>query len=119
MLAILAALTAAATPFHATLKAPTHTPKVETRWNYTVRVTDLRGRPIAARLTVQVTDPFGGLHPVEFGSTTKPIRNWPMKGVFTDYVRWPRASKGFKLTLRVTVRAQGSTKRIDYWVKAR
>ena len=119
MLALLAAVTAAAAPFHATLAAPTHTPKADVRWNYTVRVTDLKGRPLAARLTVQVSDPFGGLHPVEFGSTTKHIVNWPVKGRFTDFVRWPAASKGFRLTVRVTVKANGATRRLEYWVKPR
>src|SRR4051812_43688148 len=105
MLAFLAALTAAAAPFSATITAPTHTPKVESRWSYSVRVADARGTPLAARVTVQVTDPFGGLHPVEFGTTMKPIVDWPVRGVFRDFVRWPRAASGFRLTLRVTVKA--------------
>jgi hypothetical protein len=92
---------------------------VDARWNYTVRVTDLAGRPLAARLTVQVSDPLGGLHPVEFGSSTKPITNWPMRGVFADFVRWPAASRGFRLKLRVTVTAKGATGRAEYWVKPR
>ena len=44
-------------PFKATLTAPTHTPKVNKKWYYVVRVTDLHGKPIKARLTAQIKDP--------------------------------------------------------------
>ena len=117
---LMAALVLAApAPFTAELSAPTHTPKATTRWYWTLRVTDPQKRPIPARITAEVVDPFGGVHPVEFGPTTRKIVDFPIKGSFRDYAIWPAASKGFKLTFRVTVTAKGVTRRVEYWVKPR
>ena len=57
-----------AAPPQVTLTAPTHTPKINVRWYYTVRATR-DGKPVAARLTAQIVDPIGGVHPVQFGTT--------------------------------------------------
>jgi hypothetical protein len=119
MAALLAALALAAPAFHVTLTAPTHTPKVGARWNYTVAATDLAGKPLRARITAQVVDPFGGAHPVEYGSSTKKITNIQFTGTFRDYVAWPSESRGFKLTLRITVTSGGKAVRTTYWVKPR
>jgi hypothetical protein len=99
----------------ATLTAPTHTPKVKTKWFYTLRVTD-GGKPASARLTAQIVDPIGGVHPVAFGSSTKPIRNYAFKGTFRDYVIWPADSRGVPLTLRLTVRVGATKKVLSYRV---
>jgi hypothetical protein len=111
----------AALSFRATLKAPGHTPKVNTKWYYTVRVTDLAGHPIRARLTAQIRDPLGTLHPVQFGATTKNIVNWPFKGTFRDYIIWPPSSRQATLlgglVLRFTVVARGQRKVLLYRVK--
>ena len=117
-MAVLAALLALA-PFHVTLTAPTHTPKADARWNYTVRAVDRKGKPIRGRITVQVVDPFGGVHPAEFGTSTKKIVNFPFNGSFHDFVEWPSESRGFKLTFRVTVTSGGNAVRTTYWVKPR
>ena len=117
LLAALALVTAP--PFTAELSAPTHTPKANTRWYWTLRVTDAARRPVAARITAHVVDPFGGVHPVEFGPTTRKIVDFPIRGSFRDYAIWPGASKGFKLTFRVTVTARGVTRRVEYWVRPR
>ena len=119
MLAVLSALAVSAAPFKVTLTAPTHTPKVNTRWNYSVRVSDNAGKPIRGYLTAQVVDPFGGVHPTAFDGTTKPIVNFLFKGTFRDYVEWPSESRGFKLTFRVTVASGGKAVRLTYWIKAR
>src|SRR5256885_884934 len=82
-----------ALPFHATLKAFTHTPKVNAKWPYEVRVTDLHGRPLAARITVQLVDPFGGVHPVEYDCCKgKNIVDHPIKGLFREAVEYPPES---------------------------
>jgi hypothetical protein len=109
----------AATPFKATLSARTHTPKTNAKWFYVVRATTLAGRPIKATLTTQLIDPVGGVHAVLFGATTKPILNRPFTGRFRDYVLFPPEAQGFKLTIRVTVKALGSRRVLTYWVKAR
>jgi hypothetical protein len=103
------ALATAATPTVA-LHAPGHTPKVNTHWNYSVTVRS-NGKPAAARITAQIVDPIGGVHPVEFGASTKLIKNWPFKGTFRDYVIWPPESRKITLTFRLTVKA-GSTKKV-------
>jgi hypothetical protein len=113
--AALAAAALVASPVRATLAAPGHTPKVNTKWRYTLRVTQ-GGKPVSARLTAQIVDPIGGVHTVQFGSTTRDIKNFPIKGVFRDYVIWPRSSDGIPLTLRFLIRAGGKTTTLKYHV---
>jgi hypothetical protein len=116
VVALLVALALAVTPFKATLTAPTHMPKVNTHWVYTVRATDRAGHPIAARVTVQTIDPFGLAHPVQYANTKQDIVNRPFKGVFRDFAVWPSSSRGFTLTLRAIVKARGSTVTLNYRV---
>ena len=113
--AALAAATVAASPVKATLSAPGHTPKVNTKWHYTLRVTQ-GGKPVSGRLTAQIVDPIGGVHLVQFGSTTRNIKNYPIKGVFRDYIIWPRSSDGIPLTLRFQINAGGRTTTLKYHV---
>jgi len=115
--ATLATAALAAAPVKATLTAPGHAPKINTKWHYTLRVTS-HGRPIAAKLTAQIVDPIGGKHPVDLGLTKKPITNYPIKGVFRDFIIWPRDSNGIPLTLRFVIRAGGTTKTLSYRVVA-
>lgn len=111
---------AAGLPFRASLSAPTHRPKVNTKWYYTVRVTKPSGAPLSARITVQIRDPLGTLHPVLYANTKKKLVDWPIHGRFRDYVIWPRSSAiGISLTLRVTVKADARRKILDYRVTPR
>lgn len=87
-------------PVKVTIAGPTHTPKVNVHWNYTVRVTR-DGKPVKARLTEQIVDPIGGHHPVQFGASTKNITNYPITGVFHDYIIWPPEARGITLKLHV------------------
>ncbi len=126
LLALLAAASAsgaAKLPFKATLTAPGHTPKVSVKWYYTIRVTDLSGKPIAARLTEVVKDPTGQVHPVRYGPTQKVITNWRFTGRFRDYIIWPADSKLADylggLVLRATIKARGGTVVLTYRVKPR
>lgn len=121
VLLALAAPAVAAAPktFKATLTAPTHTPKADdtTRWPYQVKVTDLKGRPLAGRITVSIVDPLGTAHPVEFGANTKHVTNWPFKGVFRDWVLWPPISAvGVALKFRATVQTAKGTVVLIYLV---
>jgi hypothetical protein len=97
----------AAPGFKATLKAPAANPKVNVKWYYSIRVTDLKGKPISATVTAQIRDPFGGLHPVDYGPTQKPIVNFPFRGTFRDYITFTPESKGLQLTILWTVKAKG------------
>ena len=49
-------------PFKAKLTAAGHAPKAKSTWRYHVRVTDLKGHPISARITSQIVDPLGTAH---------------------------------------------------------
>jgi hypothetical protein len=106
----------AATGIKARLIAPAANPKIcampsdipSCRWRYTIKLTDLKGRRLAGRLTAVIIDPFGGTHPVGYGPSDpeKPITNWPFKGTFRDYLEFPPESKGFKLKIRWTIKAK-------------
>jgi hypothetical protein len=106
--------------FKATLTAPTHHAKAGTKWFYTVRVTDLTGKPIRARISVQIVDPLGSVHPVQYANTKKNLTNWPINGHFRDYIIWPRSSAiGISLTLRVIVRTAKGKLSLAYSVSPR
>jgi hypothetical protein len=111
-----AVLAAGASAARVMLTAPGHTPKINTHWNYSVTARN-GGKPVAATITVQIVDPLGTAHPVQFSTSKKNIVNWPFKGTFRDYVIWPPSSAvGIALTFRVTVRSGGTTKAISYQV---
>jgi hypothetical protein len=84
--------------------------EVGPHWPYTVRVTRA-GKPVRARLTMQVVDPLGGVHAATVGATTEPITNRPIVGVYRDYLVFPPESRGVPLKIRVTATA-GSMKRV-------
>jgi hypothetical protein len=113
--AALATTALAAVPVKATLTAPGHTPKINTKWHYTLRVT-AGGRPVSARITAQIVDPIGGAHAVNLGSTKKPITNYPIRGVFRDYIIWPADSRDIPLTLRFLIRSGGQKTTLKYRV---
>ncbi|HVC86021.1 MAG TPA: hypothetical protein VNC40_01195 [Gaiellaceae bacterium] len=92
------------------VSGPTHTPKINTHWNYVVHATE-NGKPVAGRLTEQIQDPIGGLHPVQFGVGTKNITRVRFTGTFKDFIIWPASATGISLKLRVTV-VVGKTKKI-------
>jgi hypothetical protein len=115
-LAVLLSAFAVTSP-QVTLTAPGHTPKINTHWNYVVRVSD-GGKPVSARITATIVDPIGGAHPVEFGKSTKTITNWPFKGVFKDFIVWPASSRGVPLKFRIVVRVGSLRKTIAYTVTA-
>ncbi len=93
----------------ATLVISTATPKVEVPMRYWVTVTNAAGKPLAAKITVRIKDPFGGVHPVEFDTRKVAIVNHPIVGRFRDQVEWPQSAVGFALKFQVLVRIQGKT----------
>jgi hypothetical protein len=106
-MAILATALAALTVSFA---APNHTPKINTHWPYAVHATRA-GKPVRARLTMQIVDPLGGVHPVKYKNSAKGVTNWPIDGVFRDFMVFPAASNGIPLKVRTIVVA-GSTRRV-------
>ncbi len=109
----------AALTFRTVFAAPTHTPKVKTRWPWSIRVTTAAGKPLAARITVQIAVPGAGVFPVEFGCCKKNITNHPITGSFKDWTIFPPESKGFKLKFQVVVKALGVTRTVGYAVTPR
>jgi hypothetical protein len=108
-----------ALPFRATLVASTHSPKVNSDWFYVVSVTDRHGKLSKATITTRIVDPVGGVHAVEFGCCKKNVVNHPFMGVFGDFVTYPLAAKGFKVSFQVVIHALGATQVLKYWVKPR
>lgn len=103
----------------ATLLAPTHSPKINAKWRYAVRLTDRRRRPLAGKITVQIVDPLGTAHAVQYDETKQNIVNRPFKGVFRDYAQFPPDARGFRLTFRVRVRTAKGRVQITYPVTPR
>jgi hypothetical protein len=103
----------------ARLLAPTHSPKINAKWRYAVRLVDRHGRPLAGKLTVQIVDPLGTAHAVQYDETKQNIVNRPFKGVFRDYAEFPADARGFRLTFRVRVRVAKSRLEITYPVTPR
>ena len=116
--AALALVGGSAVKVKVSLSAPTHQPKTDVHWPYAVRLTR-GGKPLTGRITVQIVDPIGGVHAVQFGSTTRDITRFRFRGVFRDYVIWPPASRGIPLKLRVIVVRTGFRKVISYAVTPR
>ena|SRR5919198_5067741 len=110
---------APAAAFRASLSASTHHPRVGPKWWYVVRATNPQGRPLRARLTAQVVDPLGTAHPVDVGTSNRKLLNFPFNGRYRDFAQWPAASRGFRLTFRVIVKALGSARTLTYWVQPR
>ena len=99
--------------FKAKLTAAGHSPKVKSTWKYHVRVTDLKGHPIAAKISSFIVDPLGTAHPVEFDGpgTNAIVKNYAFFGNFCDSITWP-VNSGVGVTLKfetVIVTAKGKT----------
>lgn len=102
-------------PVSVTVQSPGHTAKINTHWNYTVKVTQ-SGKVVPAKITEAIVDPIGGSHPVQFGKNTKNITNWPFNGIFKDFIIWPPTSRGIPLTLRITIQVGKAKKVVNYAV---
>jgi hypothetical protein len=99
-----------------TLTAAGHSPKINVHWPYAVTATS-GGKPAAARISVAIVDPIGGVHPVQFGASKKYVTNWPFNGKFHDYLIWPPSSAvGVTLVVRATVKIGTTTKVVTYKV---
>lgn len=110
---------AAAAPIKVTITAANHAPKVNVTWKYSVKVVDASGKPVAAKLSLAVIDPVGGVHPVEFLKKKKYVTKFPISGVFSDAIIWPPASVGYVLKLRATAVANGVTATTIFTLKVK
>lgn len=104
--------------FTVTFKASKHTPKVNEKWPWSVKVATAAGKPLAATISAVVVDPIGGVHPVEYGCCkTKFITNVKIKGTFGDFVKFPLSAKGYRVTFKVIVKTALGRRAVTYWVK--
>ena len=108
----------AAPAFRVAFHASKHTPKVNERWTWSVKVTTGAGKSLPAWISAVVIDPIGGVHPVEYGCCAKKfVTKVKIKGTFRDFVQYPLAAKGYRVTFKVTVKTALGTKAVTYWVK--
>lgn len=114
-----AAAIAAPPAFRATLTVSTTRPAVEAKMTYVVRVTNAGGKPLAARLTIRIVDPFGGSHPVEFDDSTRLVRDIRFVGRFSDAVEWPQSAVGFPLKFQAVVKVGTSTRVLSRTITVR
>jgi hypothetical protein len=100
-----------------TLTADSHRPRVGKPWHYEVRVTDAAGKPVPARVHLQLL--FGGAPVGQVG------RHRVAKGVWSETIGaganapFPAQARGVRLVFQAVVRALGQTRKVDYWVRVR
>ncbi|MDX6513978.1 MAG: hypothetical protein QOE36_3482 [Gaiellaceae bacterium] len=98
------------------LTADTHTPKAGAKWSYAVRVTDGRGRPLPARVHLQIL--FGGAPVGQVGAHR-------VRGLWRETLGtprnppWPARSRGVPLTFQAVVTANGMTVKRNWWIRVR
>jgi hypothetical protein len=104
----LAASAAAAGPVYATLSTTSKQPVADTPWRYTIVVKDQAGKPLAARVRLQL---LRQARVVSCWKSTAMVRcsgtrtgTWiSFKGKRTGVIRWPAKSAGVKFTFLATV----------------
>jgi hypothetical protein len=102
-----------ASAFKARLTASGHRPVALTPWRYTLRVTDLKGRPIRARAVFRIV----------FVAETPPpprlLAQVSFRGRARGLYRWPTLLRGEPLEFQATVTAKGATLRLRYAISVR
>jgi hypothetical protein len=105
--------TAGAVPFKATLTASGHRPVALTPWRYTLRVSDLKGRPIRAQAVFRIV----------FVQETPPpprlLARVTFRGRARGLYRWPTLLRAEPLEFRATVTAKGATLTLRYTISVR
>jgi hypothetical protein len=122
----------AATPFVATLKATTHSPKANAAWPITLTVRSHSGKSLRATATYQFVyngqvvatrypSPKADLHSKCNKEGTCRHSPYPFTGRLRDpTVTWPARSAGVALKFRVVVKVKGiGTRNLDYSVRVR
>lgn len=92
--------------FNATLVAPNHHPVVNEGWPITVKVTNLSGKPIAARLQMIILFEGAKVGQVDDGKVYR------ITGRHHEIITWPEAAVGHQLTFQVVIKAKGMTKKL-------
>lgn len=111
---VLAASAAGATQVRVTLKTSSATPVVDQPWRYTITVKSGAGKPLAARMRLQIllgTTVVGCWKGGQMAQCLDgSLGSWvPFEGKRTGVLTWPAQSVGVKLTFRAIVVAQKRT----------
>lgn len=102
--------TQSALPYKVRLTASGHRPVALEPWRYTLRISDLKNRPIKARAVFRI---------VFKGETPPPPRvlaRVSFRGRARGVYRWPRLLRGAPLEFRATVTAKGVSFTLRYAV---
>jgi hypothetical protein len=105
-----------ASPLRVTLTAQSHTPRVGKPWHYVVRVTDAAGRPVRAKVHVQIL--FGGAPVGQIGTHI-------VTGVWQETIGqganqpFPAESRGYPLVFESVVTAKGVTVKRNWPIRVR
>src|SRR6266542_6754387 len=117
MLGVIELLAAFSVPFKATLRAPTHTPRINTPWVISIRATDPEGRPIRARVTMRFLFAGVPVGKVDNGRVYTFTGTWREKK--GEEITFPAEGRGHRLTFQALVTARGRTAKLNYWVRPR
>jgi hypothetical protein len=90
---------------------------VNQAWVITIRATDLRGRPIRARLTMRFLVAGITVGKVDDGRVYTFVGTWREKK--GQEIKFPAEARGHRLTFQALVTARGHTLKLNYWVRAR
>jgi hypothetical protein len=99
------------------LVAESHHPRVGKPWHYEVHVSDAAGKPVPARVHLQIL--FGGVPVGQIG------RHRVANGVWRETLGtdgnppFPEPARGQPLVFEAVVRAHGQTRKADYWIRVR
>ena len=108
----LAAPLSPAGTINVTVSSPTHKPKVNVPWPVKVTLTNAKGKPVAATLTMQVLFSGQPVGKIDKGAVYHFVGTWQeRKG---NEITWPASSRGEPLTLQFIVKAQGITVRKNW-----
>lgn len=106
-----------AAPIRATLTTSTATPSVDQPWRYTVTVRSAAGKPLAARMKLQLllgTTVVGCWKGGEMAQCfSRSAGEWlAFRGKRSGVLRFPAQAVGVRLTFQATVKALDETKRL-------
>ena len=112
-----ASAAASGNPVRATMSTASTAPLVDTPWRYTIVVKDRAGKPLAAKVRLQI---LLGTLVVGCWKRTAMVQcsgatsgTWiAFKGRRTGVLTWPAQSAGVKLTFQATVVAAGKSLRL-------
>jgi hypothetical protein len=108
---------ALAAPIRVTLTAQDHHPRVGKRWSYSVVVRNASGKPIAAKVHMQIL--FGGFPVGQLGVHRVPNGVWRETLGTGKNPPFPAAARGQALVFQAVVTAAGQTVKKNWPITVR